>query len=45
MDGTWILHVSDNSFIDVGNVRAFSVDLVGFGCTPSPPPVHRSVPI
>ena len=33
-NGTWTLHVTDNAFLDVGNVRAFSVDLTGFSCTP-----------
>lgn len=30
--GTWILHVTDNAFIDTGSVRAFSLDLSGFTC-------------
>ena len=31
-DGTWVLNVSDNAFIDSGNVRAFSLALSGFTC-------------
>jgi len=31
--GTWILHATDNSFLDTGSVRAFSLDLSGFSCT------------
>jgi subtilisin-like proprotein convertase family protein len=30
--GTWTLHVTDNSFIDTGSVRAFSIDVHGFSC-------------
>jgi subtilisin-like proprotein convertase family protein len=30
--GTWILHVTDNAFLDTGSVRAFSVDFTGFTC-------------
>jgi subtilisin-like proprotein convertase family protein len=30
--GTWNLHVTDNAFIDSGNVRAFSIDYSGFTC-------------
>ncbi|HKE17423.1 MAG TPA: proprotein convertase P-domain-containing protein [Kofleriaceae bacterium] len=33
-DGTWTLNVSDNAFIDTGSVRAFSLDVSGFECTP-----------
>jgi len=33
-NGTWTLHVTDNAFLDTGHVRAFSVDLTGFSCTP-----------
>ncbi|HEU4729990.1 MAG TPA: S8 family serine peptidase [Kofleriaceae bacterium] len=32
-NGTWILHVADNALIDVGNVRAFSIDFTGFTCS------------
>lgn len=32
--GTWTLHVQDDAFIDVGNVRAFSLDVSGFSCGP-----------
>jgi subtilisin-like proprotein convertase family protein len=31
-DGTWILNVSDNAFIDTGNVRAVSLSVSGFSC-------------
>ncbi|HEX7840292.1 MAG TPA: S8 family serine peptidase [Kofleriaceae bacterium] len=31
--GTWILHATDNAFLDAGSVRAFSLDLSGFSCT------------
>jgi subtilisin-like proprotein convertase family protein len=31
--GTWILHVTDNAFLDVGSVRAFSLDLSGLSCS------------
>jgi subtilisin-like proprotein convertase family protein len=30
--GTWVLHVTDNAFIDTGSVRAFSIDYTGFTC-------------
>jgi subtilisin-like proprotein convertase family protein len=33
-NGTWILHVTDNAFIDTGSVRAFSISVSGFTCTP-----------
>ncbi len=33
-NGTWILHVTDSAFLDTGHVRAFSIDLSGFSCTP-----------
>lgn len=33
-DGTWILSVKDSVTIDTGSVRAFSVDITGFSCTP-----------
>jgi subtilisin-like proprotein convertase family protein len=32
--GTWVLNVSDLVTIDTGTVRAFSVDVRGFSCTP-----------
>jgi subtilisin-like proprotein convertase family protein len=32
-NGTWILNVSDNAVFDLGNVRAFSLDINGFDCT------------
>jgi subtilisin-like proprotein convertase family protein len=32
-NGTWILHVADNALIDIGSVRAFSVDFTGFSCS------------
>ena len=31
-DGTWILHVTDNTLIDTESVRAFSVNLSGYTC-------------
>jgi len=31
-NGVWILNVSDNAFIDTGNVRAFSLTMTGFLC-------------
>jgi subtilisin-like proprotein convertase family protein len=31
-DGTWVLNVSDNAFIDTGNVRDVSVAVTGFSC-------------
>jgi hypothetical protein len=31
-----VLSVSDNAFLDTGNVRAFSLTLSGFDCSPSP---------
>jgi subtilisin-like proprotein convertase family protein len=31
-NGTWILNVSDNAFIDTGSVRAFSLIMKGFVC-------------
>lgn len=31
-NGTWNLHVTDNAFLDAGNVRAFSIDVTGFTC-------------
>ena len=34
--GTWNLNVSDVLGIDSGNVRAFSIDVSGFDCTPAP---------
>jgi subtilisin-like proprotein convertase family protein len=33
-NGTWTLHVTDNAFLDTGNVRAFSIDVSGFTCAP-----------
>ena len=33
-DGTWTLNAADNAFIDTGSVRAFSLDVSGFDCTP-----------
>ena len=33
-DGTWVLSVSDNALFDTGSVRAFSIDVSGFSCTP-----------
>ncbi|HKE16739.1 MAG TPA: proprotein convertase P-domain-containing protein [Kofleriaceae bacterium] len=33
-DGTWTLNVSDTFPADSGSVRAFSVDVAGFDCTP-----------
>jgi subtilisin-like proprotein convertase family protein len=33
-NGSWNLNVSDNAFIDIGNVRAFSLRLSGFDCSP-----------
>ena len=33
-NGTWTLNVSDNVSIDTGTVRAFSVVVAGFSCTP-----------
>jgi subtilisin-like proprotein convertase family protein len=33
-DGTWVLNVSDLAFIDTGTVRAFSLSLVGYDCSP-----------
>lgn len=33
-DGTWVLNVSDNAFIDIGRVRAFSLRASGFSCAP-----------
>ena len=33
-NGTWVLNVSDNAFIDVGSVRAFSLRTRGFSCGP-----------
>jgi subtilisin-like proprotein convertase family protein len=33
-DGTWNLNVADTAGIDVGSVRAFSLDVSGFDCTP-----------
>ncbi|HEV7559055.1 MAG TPA: S8 family serine peptidase [Kofleriaceae bacterium] len=35
-NGTWNLHVTDNVFIDSGNVRAFSVAVSGFSCSATP---------
>jgi subtilisin-like proprotein convertase family protein len=32
--GTWVLNVSDNAFIDVGSVRAVTLSLSGFDCSP-----------
>jgi subtilisin-like proprotein convertase family protein len=32
--GTWILSVSDNASFDTGSVRAFSVSVRGFDCSP-----------
>jgi subtilisin-like proprotein convertase family protein len=31
-NGTWILNVSDNAFIDTGSVRAFTLSMDGFVC-------------
>ena len=31
---TWILKVADNASIDTGGVRAFSLRLRGYTCTP-----------
>ena len=31
-DGTWVLNVSDNAFIDVGSVRDVSISATGFSC-------------
>jgi subtilisin-like proprotein convertase family protein len=33
-DGTWTLNVSDNVDFDTGTVRAFSIDVSGYSCTP-----------
>jgi len=33
-NGDWILHAEDDALIDVGNVRAFSLDVSGFTCGP-----------
>jgi hypothetical protein len=33
-DGTWTLNVSDEADFDIGTVRAFSVDVSGYSCTP-----------
>lgn len=33
-NGTWMLNVSDRSFLDTGNVRAFSIETSGFDCAP-----------
>jgi hypothetical protein len=33
-DGTWVLNVADNAATDVGTVRAFSLRLAGYDCTP-----------
>jgi subtilisin-like proprotein convertase family protein len=35
-NGTWNLNVSDAAFFDTGSVRAFSIDISGFDCTPAP---------
>jgi subtilisin-like proprotein convertase family protein len=32
--GTWKLHASDSTPLDVGHVRAFSIETRGFTCTP-----------
>ena len=32
--GNWVFHVQDDAFIDTGSVRAFSIDVSGFSCTP-----------
>ena len=32
--GTWTFNVSDNVSFDSGNVRAFSMDVSGYSCTP-----------
>lgn len=32
--GTWTLNVSDAAFLDTGSVRAFSLEISGFDCTP-----------
>ena len=32
--GVWVLNVSDSTFSDTGHVRAFSLDVSGFSCTP-----------
>jgi hypothetical protein len=32
-NGTWTLNVSDLAFFDIGNVRAFSIDVSGFDCS------------
>jgi subtilisin-like proprotein convertase family protein len=34
--GTWTLNVSDLVSFDSGSVRAFSLDISGFDCTPAP---------
>ena len=31
-NGTWVLNVSDNAFIDTGNVRDVSLAVTGFSC-------------
>jgi subtilisin-like proprotein convertase family protein len=33
-NGTWILHVTDNAFVDTGSVHAFSLDVNGYTCGP-----------
>lgn len=35
-NGTWILNVSDRAFVDVGNVRAFSLIISDAGCNVAP---------
>jgi hypothetical protein len=32
--GTWTLNVSDNALIDTGGVRAFTLAISGYTCTP-----------
>jgi subtilisin-like proprotein convertase family protein len=33
-DGTWTLNVSDSALFDTGSVRAFSLEMTAFSCTP-----------
>ena len=38
-NGTWILNVSDRAGADIGNVRAFSLLLLGLQCGSASPPI------
>jgi subtilisin-like proprotein convertase family protein len=35
-NGTWTLHVTDDAAVDIGSVRAVSLDITGFSCSATP---------